>query len=495
MKTVSVKLVPLGKVIQTREGTPLIDILHEYGVEFPCGGKGSCGKCRVKVLEGEIDTNSQHLDKLRALDLGDDWRLACLSKCSEDLVLEVGQYNTLIKADETSFDFIPGEGLGIAIDLGTTTLVGQLLDLSTGKILAVETALNPQKKFGSDLISRLESALDGQRKEMTSLIRQKIGQMIEAMLTEHAGQVQKILLVGNTVMQHFFCDFEIESLSFYPFESDKLGMKYFKAGELDWVPETKRICFYPSIGSFVGSDILAGIMATGMHQREAYTVLIDLGTNGELVIGNRDRIVCASTAAGPAFEGAKISMGMLATTGAIASVRVAEGDWKYDVIGNVEPVGICGSGLFDVIALLLENGVLGQFGEILSGESEVKLAGQVVLTQKDIQEIQLAKAAISTGLELLLRKLNLGIDDINRVYLAGGFGSYINLENVKKTGMLLCDIDRMSQLGNSALIGAKMFLFEDASVADSILSVTTHVNLESEPGFQDMFVDNLAFPI
>jgi uncharacterized 2Fe-2S/4Fe-4S cluster protein (DUF4445 family) len=449
----------------------------------------------VKVLEGEIEADDLHLEKLWKLGLGADWRLACLSRCSEDLVLEVGQYNALIKADETTFEFRPGEGLGIAFDLGTTTLVGQLLDLSTGKILAVETALNPQKKFGSDLVSRLEAALDGHGEEMTLLIREKIGQMIEAMLREHDRNVQKILLVGNTVMQHFFCDFNIESLSYYPFESPHLGMCCLEAEDLGWSVDAKSICFYPSIGSFVGSDILAGILATGMHLRETYTVLIDLGTNGELVIGNRERIVCASTAAGPAFEGAKISMGMLATTGAISTVNVEEGRWKYEVIGNVKPAGICGSGLFDVIALLLDEGKLGQFGEILSGETRVQLAGQVVLTQKDIQEIQLAKSAISTGLTILLRKLQLHSDVVERVYLAGGFGSYLNLEHVKRTGTLICDVERMSQLGNSALIGAKMFLFEEKSVADSILSLTSHVNLESETDFQDLFVEMLAFPV
>jgi uncharacterized 2Fe-2S/4Fe-4S cluster protein (DUF4445 family) len=409
-------------------------------------------------------------------------------------VLEVGQYHNIIKADESSFDFIPGEGLGIAIDLGTTTLVGQLLDLSTGQILAVETALNPQKKFGSDLISRLESALGGHREEMTGLIRQKIGQMIEAMLKEHPGKLEKVVLVGNTVMQHLFCDFEVEPLSFYPFESPRLGLSCFQAEKLDWVLDAKNICFYPSIGSFVGSDILAGIMATGMHLQEAYSVLIDLGTNGELVIGNRDRMVCASTAAGPAFEGARISMGMLATTGAISSVQVTEGEWEYTVIGNVHPVGICGSGMIDVIALLLQEGLLGPYGEILSGDNELPLAGKVVLTQKDIQEIQLAKAAIATGIQLLLRKLGLESDALDRVYLAGGFGSYINLDHVLRTGMLMCDIDRMSQLGNSAMIGAKMFLFEDVSAVHSILARCSHVNLESEAGFQDVYVENLAFP-
>ena len=495
MKTIQVKLIPLGKEILTREGTPFIDLLHGYGVEFPCGGRGTCGKCKVKVLKGDIIVSQTHRDKLLSLGLGTEWRLACFSECSTDLILEVGQFETIIQADQTIFDFKPGTGLGIAFDLGTTTLVGQLMDLSSGKILSVETALNPQTKFGSDLISRLESALSGHMKEMVDLIRQKIGHMIEIMTAGESKPIQQILIVGNTVMQHFFGANDIRPLSYFPFESPDLGVRHFRASELGWRIEAENITFYPSIGSFVGSDILAGIMATGMHTREEYTVLIDLGTNGEIVMGNRKKLLCASTAAGPAFEGAKISMGMLAITGAISSAHLEKKRWNCKVIGNVEPRGICGSGLIDVVAGLLELGLLGGFGEILSGEPDVHLVGPVRITQKDIQEFQLAKSAIVTGLELLRKKLGIGVEDIDRVYISGGFGSYINLDNVRITGMLHFETERMHQLGNSALIGAKMFLFRDWAEVDAILAVTNHVNLESEPGFQDLFIQGLSFTL
>lgn len=494
MKNISVQLVPLGKEIRAREGTPLIDILHEYGVEFPCGGKGTCGKCRVKVLEGKLEADSQHLAKLRELDLGTDWRLACRSSCQENLVLEVGQYHSIIKADETTFDFTPRKGFGVAFDLGTTTLVGQLLDLQTGEILGVEKALNPQKKFGSDLVSRLEAALAGHYQEMVDLIREKIGQMIRDMTGGRCEKIQEISIVGNTVMQHFFCALDIRPLSFFPFESPDLAARVIKPEELGWNISCPNIRFHASIGSFVGSDILAGILATGMHQKEAYTVLVDLGTNGELVVGNKKQLLCASTAAGPAFEGARISMGMQAVTGAISSVKAGEGDWKYSVIGKVAPRGICGSGLIDVISLLLDAAKLGEFGEIQSGEDQVPLTGGVVLTQKDIQEFQLGKSAIATGLEILMRRMGIGSEDIDRIYIAGGFGSYLNTSHVKRTGMLDVDPEKMHQLGNSALIGAKMMLFTNAGEVDRILSLTSHVNLESEPDFQDRYVEHLAFP-
>jgi len=220
---------------------------------------------------------------------------------------------------------------------------------------------------------------------------------------------------------------------------------------------------------------------------------VDLGTNGEIVVGNNERLLCASTAAGPAFEGAKISMGMLATTGAISSVS---DNWEgilCSVIGNVPAIGICGSGLIDAVAVMLEIGMLGDFGEIISGDTQVALTKEVTLTAKDIQEFQLAKAAIAAGLEILMRKLDLSAEEVSRVYIAGAFGNYINLEKMLRTGMMDFPLDRFRKLGNSALIGAKMFLFSEMNIAEEILAVTNHMNLEAEPDFQDIFVDKLNF--
>jgi len=495
LETVTVRLEPFGKEIHTRRGTLLIDLIHEFGVEFPCGGKGTCGKCKVRLLNGTIVPTEFHAQRLDDLKLPQAYRLACLSVCESDIVLEVSQFENIIQADETTFEFEPGQGLGVAVDLGTTTLVTQLLDLHSAKVLAVETALNPQGKYGSDLISRLESGLANGITDLREMIRETIGKMVGVMMEERNEALERVVLVGNTVMQHFFCGSDIKPLSFYPFESSDLGLKRFTSDQLGWPVPCNEIIFYPSIGSFVGSDILAGILSTGMHQRQEISVLIDLGTNGEIVVGNRDLLLCASTAAGPAFEGARISMGMLATTGAISSIDKGTGGWDCRVIGNVEPAGICGSGLIDAVWVLLEGGFLGEYGEILSGVKEIPLAGTVVLTQKDIQEFQLAKAAIAAGLEILLNRLSLGYEDISSVYIAGAFGNYINLENVRSTGMLRFGADKMHKLGNTALMGAKMLLFSDPAITESILSVVSHVNLESEPHFQDLYVNHMRFDL
>ncbi len=494
MKAFTVKLVPLGKEIRVKEGTLLRDVLNEYGLEFPCGGTGSCGRCKIKLLEGSVPRNPFHLKRLTELKLDSSWRLACLSKCHSNISIELGQFETIIQADESSFDFTPGVGLGIAFDLGTTTLVGQLLDLFSGKILALEKSMNPQRKFGSDLITRLEASISNGSQEMTRMIRERTGEMVQKMMTGHGDTLERMVIVGNTVMHHLFCGYDIIPLSYYPFDSPQLGLAQFSSGELGWKNvNCTKVFFYPSIGSFVGSDILAGILATGMHLKESYSVLIDLGTNGEIVVGNNRRLLCASTAAGPAFEGAKISQGMQATTGAISSINAEPAEWICNVIGNTRAKGICGSGLIDAVQLFLDRGLIGAFGEIISGETEIALDTHVSLTQKDIQEFQLAKAAIAAGIEILLRKMEIGHEDIEQIFIAGGFGTYINLQNVTSLGMLDFPVERIHRLGNSALMGGKMFLFEDVHVAETILEVAEHVSLETAPDFQELFVDQLSF--
>ncbi len=494
MQKHSINLQPLGKIIQVNDQTPLIDVLHEFGVEFPCGGKGTCGKCKVKLISGEIELTKIHQQQLENLNLDSYWRLACYSSCTSDITLEVEQFSHLILADESEFDFIPQQGFGVAVDLGTTTLVAQLIDLSTANVIAVETMLNPQVKFGADLISRIQACIDGKAVEMTNIIRTAIGSMIELMLQKHDVEIKKILIVGNTAMQLIFSGKDVTCLAMYPFYVDNLGMKTFKPDELGWeIKVSESIQFYPSIGSFVGSDILAGIAATGLAEKENYTVLIDLGTNGEIVVGNKNRIVCASTAAGPAFEGTNISMGMRAVTGAISSLQLENAKITANVIGNTEPKGICGSALVDAIAIFRQLDLIGDFGDINSGDSEITIAGEVKITRKDINEFQLAKGAIAAGLEILTQELSIQLSDIQELYIAGGFGNYINLKHISDIGMIELPEQKIRKMGNTALIGAKMFLFSNPEILQDILSKTTHINLESNPHFQDIFIDKMMF--
>ncbi len=496
MKQHTIHLHPLGKKLIVNDQTPLIDVLHEFGVEFPCGGKGTCGKCKVKLLKGEIETNGKHEKMLKKLELSDDWRLACLSSCTSNLTLEVEQFSHMILADETDFEFTPIDGFGIAVDLGTTTVVAQLIDLKTAEVLSVETMLNPQVKYGADLISRIQACIDGKSEEMEKAIRRAIGNMITSLLQKKQVCLNKIVIVGNTAMQLIFSGEDVSPLANYPFHVENIGMKAFQPEELGWnIACSGKVEFIPSIASFVGSDILAGIAATGLSNKQPYTALIDLGTNGEIVLGNKDHIVCASTAAGPAFEGANISMGMRAVTGAISSLSEANGAFEAHVIGNVPAKGICGSALIDAIALLGKTGQIGMFGEINSGEQVVPIFDKVSLNQKDINEFQLAKAALAAGLTILANKLDISLDAIEEVYIAGGFGNYINLEHTTMTGMIEVHPDKIHKMGNTALIGAKMFLYKKEEYLNEILAKTTHINLEGDPNFQDIYVDRMMFNV
>ena len=500
---VSIKLQPLGKTIEVNYGTPLKDVLHEFGIEFPCGGKGTCGSCKIKLLEGELKVDNIQQQKLDKLKLGQEWRLACYCAAESDFTLEVSQFENIILADNTTFEFVPQPGFGIAVDLGTTTIVVQLVNLENGHILDSFSDINPQTKYGGDLISRIQSCLDGNSDMLKNLVREKIGDMIRSVLLKNSVDVYKVAIVGNTAMHHIFSGLNVHPLSFYPFEPPDIGAQKFSPEQLNWnLHEKSEITFYPSIGSFVGSDILAGIAATKMAEKREYSVLIDLGTNGEIVVGNNQKIICASTAAGPAFEGAKISQGMRATTGAISSVKASPNPSKggeqenktqfnCHVIGNVKAKGICGSGLIDAMAILIQQEKIGMFGEFNGGEDKTEIATGVFLTQQDIREFQLAKAAIAAGLQILLNQLNISYNDVETVFIAGGFGHFLNIRNVIRTGLIECEEDKIVKLGNTALIGSKMFLFEDEVFIENILKKTSHINLESDPYFQDIYIEKL----
>ncbi len=493
---ITILLEPSGKILSVRKGTPLVDVLHEYGIEFPCGGKGSCGKCKVKVIKGSIPLSGRHREALHKLGLPDNFRLSCMSQLTEDVSIEVEQYNTIILADESEFSFIPQEGYGLVIDLGTTTIVAQLLDLSGGRVLGVRTAVNPQARYGADVISRIAFAIekDGQSR-LQEIIYQTVAGIILSMLEECRVTLTRIVIVGNSVMQHIFCGLDVKPLSFYPFESR--SKELFTLAPSDIHPELDkdlRVYFLPSIGSFVGSDILAGLLAARIHESTDFQVLIDLGTNGEIIAGNRESILCASTAAGPAFEGTNISMGMRATTGAISSVWMENGKLSYHVIGNVKARGICGSGLIDAVSVFLQNGELDAGGQIAGDRDKLPVGGPVFITQQDIREFQLAKAAIAAGLQILLKQLEIPHADVKQVFIAGAFGNFIDLSNARFLQLLEFPEESIRKMGNTALLGAKMALFEKDLSFSEVLSITHHLSLESDPEFQDIYISKLMFP-
>jgi uncharacterized 2Fe-2S/4Fe-4S cluster protein (DUF4445 family) len=458
------------------------------------------------VLSGSLPITIEDRQKLTPTELAEGSRLACRAVAAENLKLELAQWEAAILTDDSAFEFTPQEGWGVAVDLGTTTIVAQLVDLRTGHVLAVRTGLNAQAIHGADIMSRVEFAVAAQgQRTLEKLVREQIGRLIEELLSTApkggtAGgfpALKNIVIVGNAVMHHLFCGLSVEPFSHVPFESPSPGLQVLWAGELGWrLPENPAVHFLPCLGGFVGSDILAGILATQLHEADALAALIDLGTNGEIVVGSRRRLLCASTAAGPAFEGARISVGMRAATGAISEVHVVDGRPVCNVLGNGPARGVCGSGLVDAVAAGLELGWIQPSGRLTQGDS-LALAPAVSLTQWDIRELQLAKGAIAAGLKLLLEQWGATQEDLTQVYLAGAFGNYVNQASARRIGLLDIPAEKIRASGNTALLGAKIALFSlagDPAAYSGILNSTRHVPLNEDPRFQEAFVAEMGFP-
>ena len=322
-ETVRVELVPLGVSLEVRRGAALGSVLAAHGLEFPCGGFELCGGCRVRLLEGTLTPTPRDEQTFSGEEIAAGWRLACQAHAEASIKLQVEQWSVPILGDQSRLRGSARSGLGIAIDVGTTTLVAQMVDLATGDLLGVRSALNPQTAFGADIMTRVRFALA--KPDLTPLIREAVGNMVSQLAAGRESDVGEVVLVGNTVMHHLFAAIDVEPLSHVPFASPKLGEQRFTPPELNWnLPGDCRIRFVSCIGGFVGADILAGILAVNLSAGAELTALIDLGTNGEIVIGNRNRMLCASTAAGPAFEAGSIRMGMRAAAGAVAQVSESQ---------------------------------------------------------------------------------------------------------------------------------------------------------------------------
>ena len=487
---VQIRLEPLSVEFQVPHGVQLLSSLSAHGIEFPCGGEGICGACGVRVLAGSLPITASDREHFSSQQLHDGWRLACHARASASLVLECDQWHMDILSDPANLETAGKSGLGIAIDVGTTTIAAQMIDLASGNVLAVEAMLNPQAAFGSDVMTRIRAALDGA--DLTRLIRTTLRQVIVDLAAGREHEIAEVILVGNTVMHHLFCGHDVESLSQVPFASPHLGENRFGAHELDWpLAESCAIRFAPCIGGFVGADILAGIVAVRMAHADDLVALIDLGTNGEIAVGNRHGIVCASTAAGPAFEAGAIRMGMRAATGAVSHVSLAGGAMLATVIGDVPPRGICGSGLVDAVAAGLRTAAILPSGRVANGTKLFPIRDPVVLHQSDIRELQLAKGAIAAGFKLLLKRLGASVHEVKKVYLAGAFGNYVQIDSAIAIGLLTAPKEFIYAAGNTALRGAKMLLLQKE---DPTLPPIDHISLAADPSFQDEFADCMTFP-
>lgn len=467
-----ITFLPQNISVPAEENTTLLQAQIAAGLrpDAPCGGKGTCGKCKVWIAGQEV--------------------LACQTAVHSDMTVVTEQEAEVrILTEGLSVQTQPdgASDYALAFDIGTTTVVAYLLDGHTGELLSRSSAMNPQSQFGADVISRIQYVLEQDGgSTLSSCIRRCLEDLTEEVCAQAniaSEAVRTIAVVGNTAMHHLLLKIDPRPLVTPPYMPAVFDA--FEKGPA-------RIL--PNIAGFVGGDTVGCLVSTRFDQLEEMTLLIDIGTNGEMVLGNKNRRIACSTAAGPAFEGAKISCGMRGAEGAVDHVSLENGKISYHVIGNTTPKGLCGSGLLDLVAVLLDAQIIDESGRM--EEKEYHLCENVILTQKDIREVQLAKAAIRAGIELLSEALGIQVADIQRVYLAGAFGNYLNPTSACRIGMIPpVLLDRIQPIGNAAGEGAKLCALSrtEFEYSKKLAKETDFLELASLPQFQDRYVDALEF--
>ena len=505
-----------GISISVDPGTTVLAAEIAAGLEpdAPCGGRGTCGKCKVRVLSGR-----EHL-RMDGKPLPPDELLpACQMTVEGDVAIGLPQAGeNRILTGGASFAVETGAESGdffalAAFDIGTTSLVGYLLDGRTGTQLAVDSRLNPQTQFGADVVARGSYAMEHGVEPLTAVIRKALEEML-GNLAEKAGcrreDIRRMSVVGNTCMHHLFLGYSPAPLMVAPYMPKYRQPEIRRAADLGMtIAPDGELWMLPCIAGFVGADTIGCLLAADWSHREPLTLMIDIGTNGEMVLGNRHRSVTCSTAAGPAFEGAKIRCGMRGSDGAIDHVFLRpDGSIGFSVVGGGMPKGICGSGLLDAVAVLLEKGILSGAGRLgaapawqkrlgeVDGKSAYFFTKDVYLAQSDIREVQLAKGAIAAGIQLLCRHLGVEIGEIQQVLIAGAFGNYMSPESACAIGLLPRELlDRITPIGNAAGEGAKLAVLqrEQYDLARQFMDQVEFLELAMDPDFQDIFVDQLSF--
>jgi uncharacterized 2Fe-2S/4Fe-4S cluster protein (DUF4445 family) len=604
---VRLRFLPDGADVRVPSGTPIFDAASWNGIaiDSTCGGHGTCKKCKVRIVEGDVpvgrvDPRAFSPDELRA-----GWRLACRASAGEDLVVEVPPLQTRPKAalvgvgrhvilrpsvqkryveldepsmedqrsdvqrlldaiddlepsidlavartlgrimrdagfkvtavvcDEALVAVEPGDTTGrrhaIAFDLGTTTVVATLLDLETGTPAAVRSMLNRQQPYGADVISRVSATMLD--REALGALQARASETLQQLADEvcdEAGvdpaEVYEMVICGNVTMTQLALGIDPEPLSMAPFIVTAHELPPARAADFGVRLHPRAPAFvYPSLGAYVGGDIVAGLLATGLTRDRRVRLFIDVGTNSEIALGSAERVVATAAPAGPAFEAAQIRCGMRAAEGAVEGVKIVGDEFRLQVIGDAEPVGMCGSGLVDCVSELVHAGLLDHSGRFVDEEAAADLhpglaprltkigeervfvmhwrgedpANAVYLSQRDVRELQFAKASIATGWQILLSELGLEPGDITQVLLAGSFGAYLSPVSAVRIG-LVPDIalPRIVSAGNVAGEGAKMaaLSLRERAEARSILDEVEYVELSGRADFNDAFIDQLAFP-
>ena len=599
-RKLEVTYLPFDRTTRVPAGTTVFSAAHWIGlpIDSTCGGRGTCGKCKVRVINGLGDPETADHRQLRPQEIADGWRLSCQARIDEDMTVEVPQLLRVPKAAtmglgrlvildpnvrkvyfelaepslhdqrsdvarlrdalteeghdmragvavlrtmpqvfrESGFKVtavLAGEDLvaveagdttdecfGVAFDVGTTTLVGTLMNLRTGMAASVLSTLNGQAPFGADVISRISHGMNGPEAvvELRDAVVATMNSVIAELYRETGvspARTYEAVVVGNVTMLHLLLGVDPTPLSMSPFTPAFMEQLTVPAGEVGLnIHPHGYVQTLPALGAYVGADIVAGVLATGVVREDRTRVFVDVGTNGEIVLGSAQRALATAVPAGPAFEGSQIKCGMRATVGAIEGVQLSDRVELQVIGGDVPAEGICGSGLVDCVAQLLLTGLLDHSGRMKSsadvadhplrdrlidvdGMRAFLLADGVYLTQRDIRELQFAKGSIATGIKVLMDMLGVTADDLDEVLLAGSFGSYLNPESAKIIGLVPpVDVDRIIAVGNSAGEGAKIALlsYRERQVAFELPSRIEYVELSGRADFNDSFISVLGFP-
>ncbi len=605
---VRLRFLPEGADVRVPSGTPVFDAASWNGIaiDSTCGGHGTCKKCRVRIVSGDVPVGPLDPRAFTVDELREGWRLACRASARGDLVVEVPPLQTRPKAalagvgrhvilrpavqkrhlvleepsmedqrsdlqrvldalddlepraplevlrslgsvlrsagwdvtavvcDQELIDLEPGDTtarrFAIAFDVGTTTVVATLLDLESGQPVAVRSMLNRQQPFGADVITRISATM--MDPDALGALRARVHETLASLVAEVCLEggvdprvVYEITVCGNVTMMHLALGIDPEPLSMAPFVVSTHAFPETLACDFGLEVHPRAPAFvFPSLGAYVGGDIVAGMLATGITRDRRLRLFIDVGTNSEIALGSVDRVVATAAPAGPAFEAAQIRCGMRAAPGAIEGVKVSVDGVSLDVIGDEQPVGMCGSGLVDAVAELVHCGLLDHSGRFIpdseAAESHPGLASRltkigkervfvldwrgssdpersVFLSQRDVRELQFAKASIATGWNILLGELGVQADEISQVLLAGSFGAYLTPMSAVRIGLVpRIALPRIVSAGNVAGEGAKIAALSvrERAEAHSILREVEYVELSGRPDFNDMFVDQLALP-
>ncbi len=517
-----------GRRIRCETGENLLYALHRSGVfiENPCNGTGVCGKCRVRILSGEASpVGSTECSLLSEEEMQSGMRLACLTQVVGDLDIELPRQERGNKV--LTHGYVPAfqidkfdGGCGVAIDIGTTTVVVSLVDLQTGEELASASQVNAQKRFGLDVLTRITYVYQQPERgtaDLQNVIVTQLGNLIAQACAEakrKPEEICRVTVAANCTMTHMLLGVDARPLGRAPYSPVFKAAQRLKCAEigLEICKDAELYCL-PQVSAYIGSDIVAGAHVCNMAEEKENVLFIDIGTNGEIVLSSGGRLLCCSCAAGPALEGTNISCGMRAAEGAVEDVRILPDHTELEVIGGSRAAGLCGSGILAAVRELLDKGYVKPSGVFIKKSEEgpgaderlflqgakraFRLGEQLIITQDDVRQVQLAKGAILSGFMALLRRAGIDMDDLDKVLIAGQFGAHLPADSLIGIGILPSEVGgKLTYVGNSSKTGAYMALLSEKEriAMESLADRMEYMELAETPDYESLFAGCMIFP-